>query len=151
MLSIPQEIKDKMTKLQAEMECLKLSAATLVVDDPFEWLVVAQTENLSHKVKDLRQCTAAFIEKMKGSNPDDARILSLMVGKKIEEKKKELIQLIKQYPVLGSVDKDIFYQRVKLFKLLHEPLSHIECPATPLKDSIEKLKQEENNDEDFLE
>ena len=45
MLSIPQEIKDKMTKLQAEMECLKLNISTLVVDDPFEWLVVAQTEN----------------------------------------------------------------------------------------------------------
>ena len=30
MLSIPQEIKDRMTKLQAEMECLKLNINTIV-------------------------------------------------------------------------------------------------------------------------
>ena len=97
MLSIPRELKDKMTKLKAEIDCLKVNIDTLVVDDPFEWLVVAQTENVSLKIKDIRNCTSMIIEKMRGNNSDDAKIFSLMVGKTLAEKKKELVQLLKKY------------------------------------------------------
>ena len=50
MLDIPREIKDKMIQLKAQRDCLKITKDTIVVDDPFEWLVVAQTENMSNKV-----------------------------------------------------------------------------------------------------
>ena len=148
MLTVPREIQDKLIRLEVEMNHLKLTPDSVVVDDPFELLVIARTEAISLKIKDIEQCTLKEIEKMKSTDPDSTKILALMTGTTIKAKKSELIKLVKKYPVLASKDKSLFYQRVKLFKFLHNPLlEYYPVPETPIKDAMEEIQKETNNKE----
>ena len=153
MLSYPPEIESRMLELTAEMKYLLAEAAPLKVDDPYEWLVIAQTEELSKKIEDTKKFTTKFIEKMKASDPDSARILELMTGDSLKERKKDLLKLIKKYPALASADKDLLYQRIAFFKAHNSNLNQIPLPEAPIKDTLDKLEQEksEPKDEDFLE
>lgn len=152
-VSYPREIENRLNELGAAMYNVKARASKLKIDDPYEWLVIAQTEELSRKIESTKRFTTKFIEKMKGSDPEAAKILDLMAEGSIKEKKKELLRLIKQYPVLATSDFGLMYQRIAYFKLFNAQMNQIPLPATPIKDTIDKLEQEENapKDDDFLE
>lgn len=143
-VTYPKEIRDRMTLLKAEMEHLKATAATLEVDDPYEWLVIAQTEELSKKIEDTKKFTTKFIEKMKGDDQAAAKILNLMAEGTIKQKKKELMELIKKYPVLASTDKKLLYQRIAFFKTKNSKFCSIPLPPEPIKDTLIRLEQQEN-------
>ena len=148
--TLPHEIKKQIKAYQEAINILNTGYTTLYMDDPYEWLVVAQTEELNKKLKESKQCTSVFIQKMKANEGFAAAILKLMPGKCAYDKKKELIKLLQDNPALATTDEALLYQRISLFYQVHDKMNCIPLPETPIRDTLQQRHEEDQNNE-FLE
>ena len=148
--NLPHEIKKQIKAYQEAINILNTGYTSLYMDDPYEWLVVAQTEELNKKLKESKQCTAVFIQKMKASEGVPAAILKLIPGNCAYDKKKALIKLLQDNPALATTDEALLYQRISLFYQVHDKMNCIPLPGTPIRDTLRQQQEEVQNDE-FLE
>ena len=144
---LPLEIRKQIKAHQDAINMLNTGYTFMYADDPYEWLVIAQTEELNKKIKEAKACKADFVYKMHVNEPYVEQILQLLPGKSNVEKKKELIRFLQENPALATTDKALLYQRICLFQNVHDKMKTIPLPDSPIRDTLQQQHEEDQNNE----
>ena len=145
--TIPLDIRNKIKAHQDAINILNTGFSILYSDDPYEWLAIAQTEELNKKLKEGKQCTVDFIYRIKTTDPYGNAVLQLMPGQTSKDKKKELSKFLQDNPALATTDLPLLYQRISLFQNIHDKMKSIPLPDHPIRDTLQERHEEVQNNE----
>ena len=162
-LSVSREVAERVVEINEEINKANANASAIHKDDPFELLVIAQTEEMNKKMIEFRDFSTRIIHTLAIRNPLDAKILGLARGKTVADKKRELLKIINNNPALATSYKPLLYQRLLFYRFKRTALSKYQLPETPIREALEQfgennqvqqeqqeVPQEEPQDDDFL-
>ena len=144
-LSVSREVAERVVEINEEINKASANASAIHKDDPFEFLVIAQTEEMNKKMIEFRDFSTRIIHSLALRNSLDAKILGLARGKTVADKKRELIKIINNNPALATSYKPLLYQRLLFYRFKHTAMSKIPLPDLSIRNALEQLG--ENNQE----
>ena len=137
------------TKIQQYEDTIE---GKLYCDDIFEFLVIARSEAMKDKLKDVLDCGVDFYRNLTDKQPVMKQILMYFEGKTIRAKKDALRDYLKENPIFRTQKPELLLQRLRLTRKYAENFACRDVPEHPIQDAIDEIKpQEELKDEDFLE
>ena len=120
----------------------------IACDDMYEYLTIACEKAMNEKIEDALKYTITTFREISAKDETMKQILEFFEGKNVREKKLALHNFIKEHPVFRTTDPKLLLQRLKLGKKYGEIFAQRPLPQTPIKEALDELKP--NAEEDDL-
>ena len=149
------KLQRKIAELEDKVKRYQDSVLELFCDDIYEYILIARSEALTEKLKDVVNCKVDFYRQLSDKDPTMNQILMFFEGKTIRAKKDALREYLRENPIFRTQKPELLLQRLRLTRKYSEEFSHREIPEHPIQDAIDELNPQEApkapKDEDFLE
>ena len=143
----------ELAKLQKQLskiteQIIRIQDGGVYCDDLYEYLNIACTKAMDEKYEDAMKYSYETIKRISAKDETLQKILEFFEGKNTKEKKAALNNYLKEHPSLRTTDMQLLLQRIKLGKKYGEIFAQRPLPQTPIKDAIDELKP--NAEDDLL-
>ena len=136
------ELETKVKQYENTMEGI------LYCDDIFEFLVIARSEAMKDKLKDVIDCGADFYRNLSDKQPVMQQILLFFDGKTVRAKKDALRDYLRENPIFRTKQPEILLQRLKLTRNYGVKFAQREIPEHPIQDALDELNSQEEAPKD---
>ena len=131
-----EKTQQRIEELEKELQILKCTKPRLVVDDPYELLLMCNLLGVDAKFKDSLEAGVSKILSKTTKDYVFKRLLEQFPGQTVKEQREQLRKFLVDHPALRTMNMELLLQRVYMWKHYHELFEQRSFQENPIQDAL---------------
>ena len=130
--------QQRIAELEKELQILKCTKPRVVVDDPYELLLMCNLHGIDAKFKDSLEAGTSKLLSKTTKDFVFKRLLEQFPAQTVKEQREMLRKFLVDHPALRTMNMELLLQRVYMWKNYHELFEQRSFPENPIQDVLDE-------------